>query len=905
MLLRLANPHSRLRRLLVSWLLAFMVLGQLAVPGVALADAASVGNNVTKSWFDGTVPWDGHWGAFNQSTNEGIGGSCGLTAKQLENVGKLLEAMKGDGDLIDKAKDDDLEKLPGKPRTKEAAFQKVYSNRVRTGESLLENSKVDSITPTQNLTGSSGAPLPPSSQVKNYSDLYFYIQQNPATSGCDSFAPSLEELFAGPGGFIEMLKSPGQFMARLILSIAAAPFLPIYEGTQYWAIGMNLTTPHSERGDTLFDVVSGVYASKTKPDSRANVSNCGSGAQSMCDVQWVTSNDCDQRGTCGYNKERARDPNKGDSRPWISLAKSFRNLTSALYGIIVIAVCLIYLWRKSPGSAYDLKVILPRLFGAALLALMIPMLIGIFITTSNFLTQSIVAGGDGSVPAQINQAIWATAQNDGSGGNVTGFLESIVYSFLPVMLLIWFSWCYVVMIVCAIVRQFALFGVIVAAPFACVAMILERSQHIAAYWLRALVAVVTLPVVQAIILVLGLNLSLFFFNPAGDQATGFDARTIAGGLGIDRIMAAIVLAVTVKMMTKAFRQMRGYVTGNSANMGRVLLGKGAEAGALPAGLAVGALTGNVMAGKATHQALSTGGGMVKGNPNKQRKRRIPRAAGGLLSAAEGKEVNTDGGRVAGLVGQGAEKLWKGKFSTDEKVAAGIKQDLDSTKQRLGKLQFELDTGQFRNEAEKARKEAELAQLKRRKAAIGEALDPDDVFGSLVKAGAKDVMRDGKVGKRLGQVTTDLGAAAGGGNFNKAVANRMANDPRVGQWQHEQEAYEVKERLAQTRRMSGSSFLHDMQRDTRTDDGRREAARAALERDDKVSGAAKLSPAERQQLENYVNAPSGGGGGAGGGRGGRSPQPQAGGGVDAATFGAITAAAAEEAAEQVREDLNNG
>jgi hypothetical protein len=512
--------------------------GKTKVTGSDLQDTSisSIPSKGNAEWFSDTMPWDGKWGAFNKTDSESVQGACALDKKQLGNLNDLIEALTYDEANLAKAKKKD----------KLGKFSDYYKKRIN-GQAGVDQSE-SKVAIKEGLR----TYLPKS--AKSVDDFKQQFYANPNVSGCDNMSglerlaklfqasrPQLSEIFLNP---ISMLLSMPTSLIGMVSAtgvVVAAPY----------AVPWTLSTPHTERGDLIFDT------SSTGSKSTAKASCSSSAGKSKM----------------GFNCKNLSN-RKSETKWWIQWAKGLRSSMSILYGIIVMLVAMGYVFRKSEGGAMDARRVLPRVVLSVALAAMAPYLIGMAISLSNLTTKAILTAAPGNPIDQIVDAL--VAVTTGRDPGVAGFLTNIMFGPIRSMLSAGVLGVTAVgmwmLLAFAVVKQIVLIALVIGTPIAVLSLVVESwSEKIFQWWVRGLIAVIMLPVVQALVLVIGMSMANIFGK---------------GGMGISAIVGAVILVVAIRAMVKANSMARGFVTGKGSNHGmRRMAGKATEMAAPAAGLA--------------------------------------------------------------------------------------------------------------------------------------------------------------------------------------------------------------------------------------------------------------------------------------------------------------------------------
>lgn len=311
-------------------------------------------------------------------------------------------------------------------------------------------------------------------------------------------------------GIGEMIKSPGPFMVKTGLYMVAVPFEVLFEAAAPIAYRYSFFTPHSERGESMFNM----------PDLK------GADAQ------------------LGFDKALATDPEAQMERGgWLNLAVWMRAFISGFYILLIVVGAFMYMMRGSVRGKLNVLHMMPLVLLSALAMAATPVLIGYGITASNLVVSEIFSMPDTCTNAAgASQACMPEQERVNmlvNSGPAAGD-DSIKDYVFKVASLASSSVFLLVMAIIALLRQLALIVVVIASPLACFAII-NRSWHVHVFaWVRITLAVVFLPVLMAVILKIGLML-----NPI----TG---KMVPGWTPADESLGALFLGLLIMLATFFF-----------------------------------------------------------------------------------------------------------------------------------------------------------------------------------------------------------------------------------------------------------------------------------------------------------------------------------------------------------------
>lgn len=427
------NEFVKLKRSTMFAMLLLISASFLAMPASSFA-ASGVINKLGKPWIaqDGQsrVPFDGNVGAFNKNVAEGVNFTCTVNQQVKGKINDLYKIAAAQG--------------PGYPGGVKAALRYIKNN-------------------------------PKNADVKSYIYVMDDVdaakaKANKAIGACDENPVKV----AGPG--LTDILNPTQFFIKLIGSIITAPFVLIINLVGPGVFAVTFVTPHTERGDTIFN---------------SHSDRCGNAP-------------------CGFNKDLVNDNSgKQDNNFWIKMSLMLRSLLSATYGAIIIGIALIYMYRQNVTSAYNIKKVLPRVFASVALMAMFPFIIGIIISLSNYLVQGILGTGldlNSVGSSGFNGLVNYITHWDNSFDIKSSDIGVLGEYLANAILLIFVSIFMLILFFLAIVKQFALIFVIISAPIACLAFVTEKWARMTQWWFRCIVGIALIPIIQVLIFKVGYEL---------------------------------------------------------------------------------------------------------------------------------------------------------------------------------------------------------------------------------------------------------------------------------------------------------------------------------------------------------------------------------------------------------------
>ena len=582
----------------------------LASPtGQNITAGDEVSRDVFKPWISKTLPWDGNWGAFNTDISERLGGTCALDKPQQEAWSSFL-----------KKAEESQTKHKTNPKEWKNDLKKYINDQGNSGDVarlLLGGANSDTV---QSING--------------YDQLLNLDATSPQLAACNK---SNDVIGKWASGFmpnpLNIFKSPARFIAQMVFFLPAALGYVGFQLLAPFAFGLALSTPHSERGDMLYNAfavqASSGAISDTPPTAFTPRGKSAAGGEPKVTVSenfgdLAVQKTCDNTGgdaDLGFKCENLN-PERQTSE-WIGIANALRSALSAVYGIIVIAVALLYLFRRNAQSQYHIKTILPRVFLAVILTMAAPYVIGMLITFSNWTVQALFQSFEGSVPNQLMAALASLTVTNYADAALPGGVFAAMA--VPTLMLLWIDFILMYLLAVAVGKQLLLIALIVMTPIACLAFVFrDHGKNLFSLWVKGLLAVTGLPIVMATILAGGLMLMRAFWdpeNPVLAAEVSFSLVDIS-----KRYISALILAATLFMLMKSVGSVRAWVTGKRAGMAGKMAGTATKlaggsvaiAGAMsanPYAAAIGAKVGqaSAAAGKRMSEGGTSGGSWIPQN----------------------------------------------------------------------------------------------------------------------------------------------------------------------------------------------------------------------------------------------------------------------------------------------------
>lgn len=343
--------------------------------------------------------------------------------------------------------------------------------------------------------------------------------------------------------FLDLINDPGTFFTDLILYIPTNLAQQSFNFLQPYAFIWTFWTPHTERGDTLFNVASGCaptyYTSGPNKGQQSNTQE--------------VANDCASGQPLGFDKTNNVDAPSSGHDPWyISMAIFLQWFVSGFYFIILFAAAVLYMVRGNRNTQLNVLYLVPKLLAAALLTMFAPFLIGTLVTFSNLFVVTLFSYGSQRSIGNITDIL---AQSN-TYITVAGPLVSQLIQCLVAAFVVFF---FAMFILGSLVRQLVLMALVIAAPLAAFCLIVPKWSHNFNKYIRILVVTIFTPPLMAFILKLGIAI-----NPIVIQGGAVDDLT--GLIGL------LLMVATLWGMTKVLKLSASVATG-SASFNKSLTGR--------------------------------------------------------------------------------------------------------------------------------------------------------------------------------------------------------------------------------------------------------------------------------------------------------------------------------------------
>lgn len=369
-------------------------------------------------------------------------------------------------------------------------------------------------------------------------------------------------------GLSDLWDSPTTFVNELVVNGLLKTVSAVYEGVSEPAYKWAFVTPHTERGDLMWDL------------------------EDNCADQDRKTNFCQGGTPLGFNKNNVSD--KGDRPFYIDAAAAMGWLTTGLYFIILFAAAIVFMFRGNRSQTLNLMKLGPRILLALLLTIAAPFVIGAAITASNYSVNAFLSFAGADVMSTFNLIL-----------SLAGFLvdppsspltpEDYFMSIINLLVAIVATFAAVLMFFGSLLRQLILIVLIILSPIAIFCSISDTWRPKFIRWMRALGVVIFLPVATAMVLTIGMVINPLsgstgseYVNGSGfgsqvAELVGVSGGTVKGTIGV---MMVLLTALAMALVLKSGLSVAITNKSLTSNMGRALQIAAPMAAAIP-GVGVG------------------------------------------------------------------------------------------------------------------------------------------------------------------------------------------------------------------------------------------------------------------------------------------------------------------------------
>lgn len=337
-----------------------------------------------------------------------------------------------------------------------------------------------------------------------------------------------------------LFDNSGRFVLDTLLYIPATLAEAGHDYLQPQAFRYAFWTPHTERGDLMWSVPTS--CSPRAPENKAfSATEIRASCRGEEPLGFSGQAGSEQRGTAWF----------------LAAAQSVQWLLTGVYLLIFLGAALVYMLRGSPGMIGSVMRLVPRLLLSIVLVISAGWLIGAGVSASNLAVDFIFGFDDAPTVGALNTFMLQAGQIAG-GSEIFQQLVSLTVGTFSIFF-------YAVFFLSAITRQVVLVALIILAPLAALCLIVERWRHHFSTYVRALAAVLLLPVVLALILRIGTSINPLILNPAAAYG------------GLEGLFGLGLMLLTLYFMYKAIR-----LTGAYAISGRLVAAADGAAGGMHA-----------------------------------------------------------------------------------------------------------------------------------------------------------------------------------------------------------------------------------------------------------------------------------------------------------------------------------
>lgn len=324
--------------------------------------------------------------------------------------------------------------------------------------------------------------------------------------------------------FADFFTNPGKFQTDSFLYTPTSIATSALEFLQPYAFRWTFWTPHSERGDLLWNT----------PQVCAPTVNLGATSP-------IRAN-CSTSAPLGFS---GLSSNRDTESVWyLQVANFLQWFISGTFVLIIFGAAIIYMFKGNRTTQVKLADLFPRMALALGLTAMSGIIIGTIITFSNTLVELVFNFSDTESIGAVNNFLLQS-------GNIIGG-DSVLQDTGQMIVSIITSFFFLVFVGSSIVRQLLLVMLIILAPVACFALLSVRWQRIFQVYVRALTTVIFVPVILAFILKVGLSLNPLVTDPIGSYGS------LQGVLGLGMML------ITLWLMYKALRISFEWIRGGGA-----------------------------------------------------------------------------------------------------------------------------------------------------------------------------------------------------------------------------------------------------------------------------------------------------------------------------------------------------
>jgi hypothetical protein len=448
------------------------------------------------------------------------------------------------------------------------------------------------------------------------------------------------------GGITGIVKHTGDFITNMFFDMFDKTVGSLYGVVSPLAFKWAFWTPHTERGDTIFDA--NFDCTKNSKDTN------------WCNTAKGTSN--------GFSVSNRNPVNQKVSKApiWVRYSIIAQWLVSGLYFIILFGGAVIYMFRGHKLTAYNVIHMLPRLLLSVMLTAFSSYLIGMLITISNDLVVSLFQNQAATNSIRSLNDL-ASSTSALTGASLVGRVVGAIVTVFALWFLTW-------ILLLSLARQLLLAVLVMLAPIALFCLIVPRWQHRFKQFFRLILAVLLVPPIIALILRVGVAI-----NPSINSSS-----TYQGHLSLGRaLLGGMVGIMTFWAMSRVMRVWFAVIKGHSWSEG--MSGSGAM------GMLGAYMANNTKAGGLGRALMR--GSQISDTLGEQSARLIPRSkesapgTAGNISARQRHRYQSGGIQKPGMLKAQALKLESGvqrAHSQVDKMAEAYDEKLTGRGRRMRK-----------------------------------------------------------------------------------------------------------------------------------------------------------------------------------------------------------------------------
>lgn len=325
----------------------------------------------------------------------------------------------------------------------------------------------------------------------------------------------------------ELFDDPTDFVVGVITGLIVKPVSFVNGMVSETAWQWTFWTPHSERGDLIWN---------TPP-------NCVAGADTPFIAKRNLGQYCQGTTPLGFKKGTKR-PNE-KTAPYVSVANFLQWMISGIYFVIIFLSIVIFIVRGNKARILNMMQTIPRLLLSILLTLFSAFIIGAVISFANLLVLAVFGSNNSYDIGAVNAMISQPSGVVGGIGEINNIFNLIVWTMV--------TFFFVIFTIGALVRQIALVILVVTAPIAFFCLVNPNWQQYLYKWIRTLLVVAFMPVVLAFLLKISMSV-----NPvvvATNQTYG------TSKLGL---LSIFLMVATLWLMSKVVRSSKNFIMGQSS-----------------------------------------------------------------------------------------------------------------------------------------------------------------------------------------------------------------------------------------------------------------------------------------------------------------------------------------------------